>query len=143
MRQTTLPAGIVSVPKYNLSKQDISVYEEYKKLLNQYMKTEKPYLLPELSLEDLAKMIKIPSKLLSQTINFCYKQNFNNYINQYRIDEAKRIIENDKTDKKTVFEILLDSGFNSKSVFNESFKKFNGYTPKEYRDKIKKSGTES
>jgi AraC-like DNA-binding protein len=83
-------------------------------------------------------MLNISPKLLSQTINFCFKQNFNSYINQYRIDEAKKIIEADKKDKKTVFEILLDSGFNSKSVFNESFKKFNGFTPKEYRESLRK-----
>jgi AraC-like DNA-binding protein len=139
MQQAAIHAEIITLPKYSLDQQDVTNYEKNKILLLQCMNNEKPYLLPELNLNDLAKMINLSPKYLSQTINFCFKQNFNSFINQYRVDESKRIIESDKADKKTVFEILLDSGFNSKSVFNGSFKKLNGYTPKEYREKLKKN----
>lgn len=137
MQQTSITSGIVTAPKYSQTNLDISAYEEYKNHLTLFMEKEKPFLVPDLNLDNLAEKLKVPSKHLSQTINFCFKQNFNNYINQYRVNEAKRLMETDKNGKKTFFEILLDAGFNSKSVFNESFKKQTGITPKEFREKIK------
>jgi AraC-like DNA-binding protein len=137
MRQASVPSGISPQPKYSQSKIEANIYEENKILLNQIMENEKPYLLPELNLDELAKMLNKPPKQLSQTINLGFSMNFNTYINRYRINEAKRIIELDVNDKKTIYEILLDAGFNSKSVFNDAFKKHAGCTPKEYRRLIK------
>jgi AraC-like DNA-binding protein len=137
MGQASSPAGKISLPKYVQNNIELSNYEEYKNQLTQLMRVEKPYLMPELSLEELAKKMNITPRLLSQVIHVCFNQNFNNYINQYRVEEAKLLFANDEKNKKSIFEILLDSGFNSKSAFNYSFKKITGITPKEFRIKIK------
>ena len=137
MQQTSFTSGIASAAKYSQTNLDNSAYEEYRNRLTLFIEKEKPFLVPDLNLDNLAEKMKIPPKHLSQTINFCFKQNFNNYINRYRVNEAKQLMEMDKKGKKTFFEILFEAGFNSKSVFNESFKKHTGTTPKEFRKKIK------
>ena len=137
MQQTSAPSAIVTVVKYGQTKLELNDYEKYKIQLNQFIAKEKPFLTPDLTLDDLSKKINIPQKHLSQTINTCYNLNFNNFINFHRVEEAKRLMKLDAKDKKTLFQILLDSGFNSKSVFNDSFKKNTGLTPKEYRKNIK------
>lgn len=137
MQQTASPSAIVSSVKYSQTKLELGDYEKYKKLLNDFIAKEKPYLTPDLNLDDLSKKINIPQKHLSQTIHTCFNLNFNNFINLHRVEEAKRLIEQDIKEKKTLYQILSDAGFNSKSVFNESFKKTTGYTPKEYRKNIK------
>jgi len=136
MGQSEFSVGKFPLPKYVQNNTDISNYEEYKKKLTRLMTDEKPFLLPELSLDELAKKMDITPRLLSQIIHVCFNQNFNNYINHYRVEEAKKLFAKDKEFKKSIFEILLDSGFNSKSVFNYSFKKTTGVTPKEFRYKI-------
>jgi len=136
MRQTKMPSGIQALPKYGQNMTDVSIYYDYQKQLNQIMEKEKLFLLPELSLDDLASKLNIPPKQLSQTIHLCFNQNFNYYINHHRVEEAKRLMESDKQNKKKLFAILNEAGFNSKSVFNESFKKITGLTPKDYRQKL-------
>lgn len=57
--------------------------------------------------------------------------NFRNYINSYRIEEAKKILINESD--KNILTICYDVGFNSKSTFNTCFKKYTGKTPSEFR----------
>jgi YesN/AraC family two-component response regulator len=137
MQQTTAPTAIVSSVKYSQTKLEMNDYEKYKNQLNDVIIKEKPYLQPDLTLDDLSAKTNIPQKHLSQTINTCFNLNFNNFINQHRVEEAKRLMQLNTKDKKTLYQVLYDSGFNSKSVFNDSFKKNTGLTPKEYRKNIK------
>jgi AraC-like DNA-binding protein len=136
MRQTPILSGVLAVPKYGQNLEELTNYQAYRKQLDFIMEKEKPYLSPELNLEELAKRLNITPKQLSQTIHVCFNQNFNNYINWHRVEEAKRLMETDKMNKKILYEILFEAGFNSKSVFNESFKKFTEFTPKEFRKKM-------
>jgi AraC-like DNA-binding protein len=133
MRHSNVPAGKLPIPKYLQHSGDVTSYGELQKQLSAVMETQKPYLQPELNLEELAKQLNCTPRILSQMIHVCYDQNFNNHINQYRVEEAKRIIRDDTGNKKSVFEVQCDAGFNSKSTFNLSFKKYTGLTPKEYR----------
>jgi AraC-like DNA-binding protein len=137
MQQTSAPSAIVSAVKYGQSKLELNDYEKYKKILVDFIDREKPYLTTDLTLDELSKKTNIPQKHLSQTIHTCFNLNFNNFINLHRVEEAKRLMKLDTKDKKTLFQVLYDSGFNSKSVFNDSFKKNTGFTPKEYRKNIK------
>jgi AraC-like DNA-binding protein len=103
--------------------------------LQQHMQTTKPYLEPELTLEELSARLSLRPKILSQVINENTGQNFFDFINRYRIGEAKRMLT-DPTDKKiTVQEVLYVVGFNSKSSFNTLFKKYTGVTPSEFKNK--------
>ncbi len=103
--------------------------------LRQYMQTEKPWLDPDLSLEELAVAVAQRPKMLSAVINETLGQNFFDFINHYRIEEAKRLLTNPVDKKITVSEVLYAVGFNSKSSFNTLFKKYTGMTPTEFRRK--------
>ena len=107
--------------------------EDYKNKLIQCMEAQKPYLEPSLCLNDLAEKVSISPQHLSQVLNTCLNKNFFNFINSYRIKESKRLLSGQASNKKTILEILYESGFNSKSVFNTAFKKRAGMTPSQFR----------
>lgn len=94
---------------------------------------EKYYQTPNLTIKNLSKKLDINSKFLSQVINEVHHQNFCDYINTLRIDEAKSLLKDKVQDKKTILEICYQVGFNSKSTFNEVFKKQTGLTPTAFR----------
>ena len=100
-------------------------------LLSEYMNTEKPYLDPELNLQKLATSLNLPEKQLSQLINKHIGKHFFDYVNEYRINEAKTLLK-EQTDL-TVLEIVYQIGFNSKSSFYTAFKKVTLQTPLAYR----------
>jgi len=98
-----------------------------------FMESKKPYLEPSLTIKDLSDQIGIHPKYLSQIINSQFKRNFYDFINFYRINEAKELISVNKDTPVTILEILYASGFNSKSVFNAAFKNVTGCTPSEFK----------
>lgn len=99
--------------------------------LTYLMSVENIYKDFDLSLESLAEMMSLSSHQLSQFMNERLNTNFRNYINQYRIDEAKKILISDP--EKNILTICYDVGFNSKSTFNLCFKKYTNMTPSEFR----------
>ncbi len=101
--------------------------------LESIMSEKKLYLNPNLRIDDLAKTLKIPAYLASQVIRFSLDKNFNQFVLEYRVREAKRQLRQDPDKNKTILEIAQSSGFNSKSSFNARFKKMVGKTPSEYR----------
>jgi AraC-like DNA-binding protein len=98
-----------------------------------YMETEKPYLNPSLSIRSLSEEIQMNSRELSVLINQHLKQHFFDFVNEYRIEEAKLILKNPEKKEFTILEILYEVGFNSKSSFNTAFKKHTGLTPTQFR----------
>ncbi|GAA4238909.1 hypothetical protein GCM10022291_31180 [Postechiella marina] len=101
--------------------------------LKAYMATEAPYLDASLSVQSLSDQVGIPPRELSILINQELNQHFFDFINSFRIEKAKEILENPAKNKQTVLEILYEVGFNSKSSFNTAFKKHTGNTPTSYR----------
>ncbi|MCD4693709.1 MAG: helix-turn-helix domain-containing protein [Calditrichales bacterium] len=99
-----------------------------------FMKSEKKYLIPDLTLNELAEKVSIPPFHLSQILNTCLNQNFFDFINSYRIEESKKLLSEHSSNKKTILEIIYETGFNSKSVFNNAFKKYTGMTPSQFRN---------
>jgi AraC-like DNA-binding protein len=108
-----------------------------------YMVSEKPYLMPALTLEKLAAMLGIQSRVLSTIINRQFDCNFFEFINNYRVEEAKRILTDCSHANKNMLDVMYDVGFNSKATFNTLFKKKVGMTPSEYRKQaaVQKSAT--
>lgn len=104
---------------------------DYIKRIEHWVSTEKPYLKPDITIEVLANELNMSVKELSVTINRHFQMNFYEYINQYRIEEAKKSLVNEQN--KSITEIFYAVGFNSKSVFNTFFKKSVGMTPSQYR----------
>ena len=120
-------------PKYEQSKITDVEKSEYLHKLRDYFNKQKPYLNPELKITEVAKELNVSVKYLSQIINESLGKNFYDFINSYRIEEAKKQLASKTNSKKTVLEVLYESGFNSKSAFNSAFKKHTGFTPTEFR----------
>ena len=88
------------------------------------------------SLSDLAKKLGVSTHHVSQVINEKLDVSFFELLASYRVDEAKRILSGDKGYKITVEEVSEMVGYNSKSAFNNAFKKFTGKTPSDFRKSI-------
>jgi AraC-like DNA-binding protein len=106
---------------------------EYAEKIDNLMRSDKPYLMADITLDILAEKLAIPARDLSMIINRHFDNNFYEFINNYRIEEAKKILIDPKNKDKTITDVYLEVGFNSKSVFNTFFKKIVGQTPTEYR----------
>jgi AraC-like DNA-binding protein len=90
----------------------------------------------ELTLTDLAKQLETNVALVSKTINQGFQMNFNDCINNYRIEAVKNSFANGEHKKTTLLGIAYDCGFNSKATFNRAFKKNTGKTPKEFLESL-------
>jgi AraC-like DNA-binding protein len=106
----------------------------YRAQLDDNMANEKPYLDSDLTLAQLADMLNLPKKRLTEAINRNFNKNFYNYINDYRIIELKQRLQDPLNDFKTVLVMAYEVGFNSKTTFNTYFKKSVGMTPTQFRN---------
>jgi AraC-like DNA-binding protein len=100
--------------------------------LDQVMREERLYLQPELTLNELAKHLNTNASVLSATINQVFQQNFNDYINNLRVEAFIHAYQQPENQNYTMLSLALDAGFNSKATFNRAFKKAKGCAPKEY-----------
>jgi ligand-binding sensor domain-containing protein/AraC-like DNA-binding protein len=113
------------------------VRENIKKL-TRLMEVEKVYRDDKLSLPSLAEMISIRRHQLSLILNEYMKTNFNDYINSYRLEEAKRILESTDAGEETITGIAIAVGFHSQTSFYKSFKEYTGMTPNRYRKEARR-----
>ena len=95
------------------------------------MAEEQPWLEPELTLTELAKRLRVTPGLLSKVINSGCGQNFNDFVNTYRVREAQRLLADPRFAHYSLVGVALESGFNSRSTFNRVFKKLLGQAPSE------------
>ncbi|MCF2858517.1 AraC family transcriptional regulator [Pseudoalteromonas sp. SMS1] len=103
--------------------------------IEQAMQVDKLYLDAALSLPKLAKHIHTSPNYISQTLNETLGVRFFDYVNKYRIDEATNYLQS--TDR-TVLDIAMAVGFNSKSAFYTAFKKHTSLTPNQYKKTAKR-----
>jgi adenylate cyclase len=115
---------------------DAGAVTDYTARLLNYVTEEKPYLLPDLSLRGLASKIDIHPNQLSWLLNESIGKNFNDFINHYRVNTFKTLSKDPKNAHLTLMGLAFDSGFNSKTVFNTSFKKETGLTPRQFSKAI-------
>ncbi|WP_281555982.1 helix-turn-helix domain-containing protein [Thalassomonas sp. RHCl1] len=106
---------------------------DYVHSIEKAMTQQHVYRNPNLSLERLAEQLSIPVKDLSSTINRHFQVNFYEYLNGYRINEARQTLEQEADSKRSITDIFYEAGFNSKSVYNTLFKKQFNTTPSQYR----------
>jgi YesN/AraC family two-component response regulator len=97
------------------------------------IRNKKTYMNPDITLDTLAESLAIMPRDLSMLINRHFGINFYEFVNRYRIEEAKQMLISEEFKKTTITDIYLAVGFNSKSVFYTFFKKFEGVTPSKYR----------
>ena len=109
----------------------------------EHFEKEKPYLDENLTLTALAGQLGVSRNLLSATINNKFGTNFYSLVNQYRVDEAKRLIADPANKDFTILSLAFQAGFRSKSSFQGIFKKFTGMTPSEYQGRIQNPNTET
>ena len=101
------------------------------------LREEKLYQDPELSLTQVAKQLHSNPSFISMLVNRGFAMNFNDFINQFRIEAVKEMLSEGKHKNQTLLGIAFDCGFNSKATFNRAFKKATGQNPKEYIAGIK------
>ena len=102
-----------------------------------YMDTQRPYLSSSLRLGELSEAMELSPHHLSQIINENLKQNFYDFVNQYRIKAAKELIHQHA--HYTLLQVAMEVGFNNKTTFYSVFKRKHNCTPSEYRKQLSRS----
>lgn len=114
----------------NLTRED---GEAYLQILQEVMQSVKPYKNDTISITELARITNIPPRYLSQIINQYVGKSFFDFVNSYRVAEAKIQLQDPEI---RISEVMYDIGFSSRSSFNMAFKKITGQTPSQYRQGI-------
>ncbi|MEP2057976.1 MAG: helix-turn-helix domain-containing protein [Maribacter litoralis] len=129
---------LFKVNKKKYSNSTLSYDESVRQVdkLERLMKSEKLFLNPNLTLAKTSAQLEISTKQLSQAINQVYKINFSQYIANFRVEEAKRLLHLAEYSDYKISTIAYDSGFNSISSFNSTFKKLTRITAIEYRQTL-------
>jgi AraC-like DNA-binding protein len=106
--------------------------------LSSLMENDKLFLDNDLNLPTVAEKLNISIHEASFLINETTKDNFYNFINKYRVNEAKKLLASTKMDELNILGIAFASGFNSKTTFNTTFKRVVGISPSQYSKEQKK-----
>jgi len=124
----------VLITKYNKSTLTDDQKNKILEDLTRLMQTEKYFKNNLASLDKVSVRINASKHNVSQVINEKLKKSYFELLAEYRINEAKELLANKDLNKVTIEEIAEMVGYNSKSAFNNSFKKLTGTTPAIYRD---------
>ncbi len=125
-----------SVQKYSKVKVDEAECEEIVKRMREYLERERVFTNTDLKMKDLADVLHLSAPKLSQVFNLYLGENYYDFINRYRLDEFKRLIEAGEYKRYTITALSEQCGF-KKSNFFSTFRKVEGVTPAEY---LKKRG---
>ncbi len=120
--------------KYSKSNLSEETVDKCIRKLKELMESEKVFKNSELKINDLAEQLSVSTHVLSQIINEKFGQNFFDFVNSYRIEEAKKMLLNPNSTNFKIISIAFEVGFNNKSSFNNAFKKFENSTPSEFRN---------
>ncbi|MDW3193745.1 MAG: helix-turn-helix transcriptional regulator [Cytophagales bacterium] len=122
----------------HLEKEGASNFEEeLQRRLNVLLQQEKVFVIPDLTLQELSNKMHIKSAALSGFFSTSLGRNFNEVINEHRVEEVKRLMRDPNTDPKaTLMELAYKAGFNSKATFNRIFKEMTGMTPKAFKTQL-------
>ncbi len=118
--------------KYKDSALDPETVDNCMKKLSYVMDVEKVYKDDKLSLQGLSKKVSVTPHILSQVVNEQMKKNFSDFVNSYRVEEAKKLLLEANEDI-SILHICYEVGFNSKSAFYRAFKKFTNITPSQFQ----------
>ena len=129
-------AGRLVLKKYEKSGLTMEEAKTHMARMNSYMESEKPYLDHNLSIQDLSDQLGIMVHTISEVTNGLMGQNFFDYVNNYRIEEFKRLAVDPDHNAEKILNLAFASGFSSKTSFNIAFKKFTGETPSRFMKRI-------
>lgn len=130
------PAAQAEPRKYQTSSLTKSDAGQLWERLQRLMVKEAPYLEHGLKISELAARLDVPPHHLSETINGLAGQSFYDYINQFRLDQALRLLADPVFGHLSVTEVGFEAGFNSNSTFFAHFKKRYNQTPSAYRRQL-------
>lgn len=125
------PSDVPIVEKRKLIEDDKLIV--YKADLHEFVLEKEIYLDSNINLAALAESMNLSAHQLSYIINNGFNQNFFQFINSYRVEKAKRLLMDSKSDKLSILGIAFESGFSSKTAFNTTFKKITGQTPTQFK----------
>ena len=108
-------------------------------MIESRIKSERLFQNPDLNLRTLALSLEIREKELSRLINRCSETNFYQFINRFRVDEFKNLLQSSKAKQMSILGLAQEAGFSSKSTFYAAFKTLEGLTPKQYESSLIKS----
>lgn len=112
--------------------QPIPALEEWKEKLLVLMEASRAFEDPELTLTQVARQLESNPSFISRVVNQGFGINFNDFVNQFRIEAVKEKLAAGEFRRQTLLGIAYDCGFNSKATFNRAFKKATGQSPKDY-----------
>jgi AraC-like DNA-binding protein len=112
---------------------------DYYKQLKDLMVTDSLYMNPVLKVDMLAARLSIPEKSLSNLLNQYAETSFNDFVNEFRVEEAKKKLIDPRNANFTIAAVALECGFNSLATFQRVFKQTTGVTPSQYQSDSKKS----
>lgn len=102
----------------------------------EYMETKEPFTNPTLTLGSLSSELNIQPRRLSEVIKKQTAYNFNQFINKFRVDKAKELLNSPQYAHYSILGIAEEAGFNSKATFNTTFKQFTQMTPSQFKKQI-------
>jgi AraC-like DNA-binding protein len=117
---------------------DEAEISEWKEKLQRTMNENRLYENPRLTLTDVAQELLTNTKFVSTIVNQGFQMNFNDYVNQFRVEAVKQRLKEGEHISKTLLGVALDCGFNSKATFNRAFKKNTSISPQEYLNTLTK-----
>lgn len=126
-----LPKNEIS--KYKNSNLNTKRIEQYTSDLINSMEMDKLYLNGKLSIQDVSDKLNIPKQYISEVLNEHMNTNFQDFINEYRVEEFIKRLKKDQNNQFTLLGIATEVGFNSKSSFNATFKKIKGLIPTQFK----------
>jgi AraC-like DNA-binding protein len=119
--------------RYSVSRLSGQNVAEIREKLTRVMAEEKIFTDFELTMPKLAARLNLKPHQLSEYLNKHLDKKFNDFINEYRVEEAKKLLGEDT--EKNIMRISLAAGFNSKSAFNLIFRKYVGLSPSNFRER--------
>ena len=135
IRSSSVTSDKVSLPKYAKSGLNPHQIENYKRKLVRLMEEERVYLDSDMTLPKLAVMVDCSVNHLSQAVNSGFQMSFFDFLNSYRIKEAKSILIHQDSLSQSILDVSFAVGFNSNSAFYSAFKNATGQTPAQFRRK--------
>ena len=119
--------------KYKNSSLNEKDIQEYIQKIKEGMESEKLYLNANLSLQHFSESVRIPKHFISEILNVHLQTNFQDFVNEYRVEEFIRLYTNPDNKQYSILGIATSCGFKNKATFNTNFKKIKGVSPTEYK----------
>ena len=131
-------AETVNSDSYKNPRLSLAEKNEIKTGVEEYFKSQKPYLDCNLTIVNVSDKMNISRHALTEVLNTAIGMNFYRFVNTYRVDEVKQKLADTEYSLYSIDAIGFECGFNSKSTFYAVFKKTTGMTPSQYRSSLKK-----